>query len=107
MGKTKSKSAAKDLIEYINIIYDEMPQQEWSIIPPKGKDTNYRVKLRKYCPKLGGENGKMCTIYNDRPKICRDYNCVDAANHGGNTPQDWDEIKKLILEKGGKIIPLK
>ena len=52
------------------------------------------LKVVFSCPKLQ-DNGK-CSIYEDRPMTCRDYNCFDVANKRGETPRNLERIRQLI-----------
>ena len=81
-----------------------MPNKEFSIRPERGPmGTEEKVIKRKVCPHLVvDEKYKKCGLWGDprRPKICDDYNCIDAANHGGKAPEEWNEIEKLIRKLG-------
>ena len=49
------------------------------------------------CPKLKEENGlKTCSIYENRPMVCQDYNCFAKANKKKQRPAGWDKIKEVI-----------
>jgi Fe-S-cluster containining protein len=107
IGNASNTKFASELIEYVNIIFDDMPNKEFSIRPDR--DNTKKVIMRKVCPHLVvDEKYKKCGLWQDprRPKICDDYNCIDAANHGGKAPEEWDEIEKLIIKHGGEIKPL-
>lgn len=44
--------------------------------------TNQGRVFLGYCPKLKIENGQyLCTIYKNRPDLCRDFNCVAWAKY--------------------------
>ena len=61
-------------------------------------------KIRFTCPKLeiDEEAGtKMCGIYEDRPRICRDYNCFRTANNNGQRPENWKLIQSLVEKVHG------
>ena len=56
-------------------------------------------KIVTTCPKLVVEGSiKWCSAYQNRPKICEDYNCFEAANKKGHTPEGYEEIMKIIEE---------
>ena len=57
-----------------------------------------RVSIQKTCAKLTtNEQGhKLCSIYQNRPAVCSDFNCVETANHSNQAPQNWEKIKELI-----------
>ena len=62
----------------------------------------FRVEFT--CPKLqiDEEAGtKICGIYEDRPKICSDYNCFRMANNTGVRPQNWKLISGLVEKVHG------
>ena len=56
------------------------------------------------CSHLDKENG-VCTIYKDRPQICRDYNCVSWAqvDFGRGVPKErlihYNKIEKMLKEE--------
>lgn len=55
-----------------------------------------------YCIHLKISDGSyMCNIYNERPQLCRDFNCLAWARYT-NTCQKSDLLKKAmyIVEKG-------
>ena len=107
MGVASSRKHSDNLIEYINIVYDDWPNKKW--ITKDRRDGKKAVYLQKWCPHLEiDDKYKKCGLWQDpkRPKICGDYNCIDAANHGGKAPEEWDAIKALIESKGKKIFPL-
>ena len=37
-----------------------------------------------------------CKIYENRPQMCRDFNCFKEANGEKRLPEAWDHIKKLV-----------
>ena len=47
---------------------------------------------------------RMCGIYEDRPAICRNYNCFTTANRSKRRPQNWDKIKRIIQEVHGVTV---
>ncbi len=42
---------------------------------------------------------KGCKIYNDRPKLCKDFNCVSWARVSNNRDQYNEVLKKLQTNK--------
>ena len=49
------------------------------------------------CPKLKEKDGlKICSIYENRPSVCKDYNCFTRANEKKQRPYGWDKIKEVI-----------
>tara|TARA_Y100000385_G_C12753205_1_gene491875 strand:+ start:162 stop:587 length:426 start_codon:yes stop_codon:yes gene_type:complete len=38
----------------------------------------------------GNLEDRKCTIWNDRPKVCAEYNCFESANHG--SIQSWIDL---------------
>ena len=107
IGVASNRKYSDQIIDYVNIVYDDMPNKKW--VTRDRKDGKKAVYLQKYCPHLEVDDKyKKCGLWQDprRPKICGDYNCIDAANHSGKAPQDWKEIKALIISKGHKITKL-
>lgn len=61
-------------------------------------------KVEFTCPKLqiDEEAGtKICGIYEDRPKVCSNYNCFRMANQTGQRPQNWKLISELVEKVHG------
>ena len=75
----------------------------------EGYDDHLRIsdegKIILTCSHLDKENG-VCTIYKDRPQICRDYNCVSWAqvDFSRGTPKErlthYNKIEKMLKEEG-------
>lgn len=63
--------------------------------------TPFEIEFR--CPQLktNDEGHKLCAIYQDRPKICSDYNCFEQSNRLQRRPQQWDKIKRIVKEVHG------
>ncbi len=40
-----------------------------------------------------------CGVYEDRPQMCRDYNCFRAANGRKIMPEYYEMISKLIVDR--------
>jgi len=59
-----------------------------------------KVVVVKTCAKLdiNKEGHKVCSTYENRPVVCKAFNCITTANHSQTTPQNWDVIKELIEE---------
>ena len=91
----------KQKIDYVATVYDDVKVDTLKIIDItnslSGKTT---VRVQKTCPKLqtSEEGFKTCSIYDKRPVVCKAFNCIATANHSEQTPQNWDVIKKLIIE---------
>lgn len=63
-----------------------------------------KVKIRFTCPKLVVDQQQKtftCSIYQDRPQVCRAYNCFRTANIANRRPERWDYIKGIIKEVHG------
>ena len=60
-------------------------------------DENDQLKLM--CSHLDQKNG-VCTIYEDRPSVCRDYNCVSWAKRSFSegAPAESLEIYNKVVE---------
>lgn len=82
-------------------------QEEWYNVIVKQTDT-IEVKsdgrLRFYCPKMNHTKDglKLCGIYEDRPRVCSDYNCFHMANHRGRPPENYEMIKGIIRQVHGE-----
>jgi Fe-S-cluster containining protein len=71
----------------------------------EGYDDHLRVsdtgEVFLTCTHLDKENG-VCTIYEERPQICRDYNCVSWAqvNFSHGAPKErllhYNKIEKML-----------
>lgn len=62
---------------------------------------NEKLKIRFFCPQLEvntEQRTHVCKIYENRPNVCRDYNCFRDANNKGRRPQKWNYIKDIIKE---------
>lgn len=47
------------------------------------------------------EDTYKCGVYQNRPKVCEEYNCFAFANNLGRRPQNFDRIKNIIKEVHG------
>jgi len=87
------------------IWYENEVVEHWSIRDNKTvHEERARFRIKFTCPKLevDKEAGtKKCGIYNDRPKVCRDYNCFRTANQTKNRPQNWDLVSGIIKDVHG------
>tara|TARA_B100001778_G_C18123792_1_gene421829 strand:+ start:71 stop:496 length:426 start_codon:yes stop_codon:yes gene_type:complete len=89
----------KQKTEYISTVFADVPTIK--IVDITNSITNEtRVSIVKTCAKLKTteEGFKVCSIYEKRPIVCKAFNCIATANHSQQTPQNWDNIKKLIKE---------
>ena len=59
------------------------------------KDTAKGIRIR--CSYIEGDDeiGYKCGIYNERPQLCRDFNCVSWAKVSNNLEQYNKVIRKL------------
>ena len=75
----------------------------------EGYDDHLRVtehnEIILTCSHLDKENG-VCTIYEDRPMVCRNYNCVSWADvdYSRGAPKEklihYNKIEKMLKEEG-------
>lgn len=85
---------------YENETEDHLSKSENKVI----REDRARFKIQFTCPKLeiDEEAGtKICTIYEDRPKVCSNYNCFRNANNLNQRPENWNYIKGIIKEVHG------
>ena len=78
----------------------------------EGYDDHLRVSdegvIILMCSHLDKENG-VCTIYEDRPQMCRDYNCVSWAkvDFSRGTPKEslnhYNKVEKMLKGKTQKL----
>lgn len=75
------------------------------------KDKTYRGfywdEEKGHCPKLGPD--KRCTIYHDRPKVCREFSCRQILDRSYFFPQNrdvlrWVEEKRTDLNTGSTLV---
>jgi len=69
-------------------------------------DDSWNVQFNTLCKKLN-EKG-LCSIYERRPQICRDYSSENCEKYGAGESfkllwKDLEEFEKWV--KSGKIIP--
>lgn len=66
-----------------------------------GRATPFEIEFR--CPKLktNEEGHKLCSIYENRPKICSNYNCFEASNQAKRRPENFAQISEIIKEVHG------
>lgn len=62
-----------------------------------------KVAVTNWCSQLMPD--LSCKIYKNRPQMCRDYNCFEAANGWKRLPEYYDHIKGLIddVERRSKV----
>jgi Fe-S-cluster containining protein len=63
--------------------------------------TPFEIEFR--CPqlKINEEGHKLCSIYENRPQVCSNYNCFEASNRGKRRPQNFARISEIIKEVHG------
>ena len=77
-----------DKLPYLEAMFGRSPR---SFVEPRGDD---RVAVVNWCSQLMPD--LSCKIYKNRPQMCRDYNCFEAANGLKRLPEYYDHIKGLI-----------
>lgn len=91
--RTKLKWYANEVTEHYSKSEDKPIMEERA---------QFRIEFT--CPKLDideDKGTKLCTIYEDRPKVCSDYNCFRNANAMDQRPQNWDYVKGIVKEVHG------
>ncbi len=91
--KTNLKWYANEVTEHYSKSEDKLIREERA-----------QFKIQFTCPKLdiNKEAGtKTCTIYEDRPKVCSNYNCFRNANQLNQRPENWNFISSIIKEVHG------
>lgn len=73
----------------VNLEMSDLDEKEVAIKHP------YEVVFA--CPKLKEKDGlKFCSIYENRPSVCKDFNCFTRANEKKIRPSGWNIIKDTI-----------
>jgi len=84
--------------EWLEAIVSEHPNIDY-------KDGGINI-VCSHLVRLKDENGKttlsQCGIYEDRPQICRDFNCVSWAKFTNNHSQYYEVLEKLGIYKPEK-----
>ena len=95
-----AQSENTELMWFEDEVVDHHSLSEGKVV----KEERARFKIKFNCPKLvvDEEAGtKMCGIYENRPKVCSNYNCFASANRTQQRPQNWEFIKGIIKEVHG------
>jgi len=90
--KTKLRYA-EEYVEYGMAMWD-YPKDRFKTI--KKSDTEYQVYVTHKCVQLNVDNS--CKLYDNRPYICKKFNCFWSANIAKRLPENYDHIKKVIGE---------
>jgi len=90
--------------DWINTLVEDNPLVEQvqhnPVTTEAGERHPFEIKIT--CSKLKVENGfYLCSVYQNRPKICSDYNCFEHSNRLKRRPEAWDKVKKAIKEAHG------
>ena len=97
--------------EWLDVVIGDNPYTEMKkhnkrdLMLPTGMEmknaTPFEIEFR--CPQLktNEEGHKLCSIYESRPKICRDYNCFEASNRAERRPENFARISEIIKEVHG------
>lgn len=64
----------------------------------KEKDGKEVIAMKLPCSMLGGDNGKKCTIYEERPLTCRKFVCKLLQKYE-NGQKTYDECIEIIQKK--------
>ncbi len=59
------------------------------------------IGVVNWCSQL--QSDLTCGIYENRPRICQDYNCFAMANRSKKLPEYYEFVKELLNAKGIKI----
>ena len=88
---------------YLQAMFADRDKSEVSI---RNRPDGEYVAVTNWCSHLkssGLVNRTVrCGIYEDRPQMCRDYNCFRAANGVKRLPEHYDLISKLIVDQKAK-----
>lgn len=87
-------------VEWYKVIVQQTDRIKLVNIDPENETT----KIRFVCPKLVIDNDagtKMCSIYESRPTVCRNYNCFDQANKRKRRPEQFQFIADIIKQVHG------
>ena len=87
-----------DRAPYLQAMFADRDKSEVSI---RNRPTGEYVAVMNWCSHLKRESptSVMCGIYNERPQMCRDYNCFRAANGRKIMPEYYEMISKLIVDR--------
>lgn len=100
---TQYERCSPDGVEWWAVIASESDLIEVIIHP-----TEKQARIRIHCPKLKNQDGlKVCSIYEDRPTVCRKYNCFRTANLKNQRPENWNYIKGIVDSVHGTNIEWK
>ena len=81
--------------------------KEWYNVIARQTDTINILddgRIRFYCPKMNHTDDglHLCTVYEERPRVCSDYNCFHMANLQGRPPENYEMIKGIIRQVHGE-----
>jgi Fe-S-cluster containining protein len=87
---------SRKFIKSVLIDHESIDFKGWDI-----KDNVFGLAIE--CSKLlKKEDGTVaCGIYPDRPKVCRDYNCLHQANKRDNDVRADAKVRKAVREVHG------
>ena len=85
---------AKRKVEYLIAMLGK-PESDFEIISPDKNNSNkWLKKITFNCVQLNSDN--TCKIYENRPEICREYNCFVTANLNKLLPENYENIEKYV-----------
>ena len=86
---------AEERLEYLQAIFDDRPEDRNETTDVKAVGNN--VHVVNWCRQLDvTDEFRTCKIYENRPQMCRNYNCFREANGKKRLPQYYDFIKNII-----------
>jgi Fe-S-cluster containining protein len=102
--QSKTQLATPEQVVFLNAIVGTQQKIIWH--NPRNltqqEHTHHNVspfEIEYTCSKLETKGDlKTCSIYKDRPNICKDYNCFTISNKVNKRPANWNNIKRIIKE---------
>ncbi len=85
---TRKNGPDNDKLPYLQAMFGRSPR---SFVEERGPD---KVAVVNWCTQLMPD--LKCKIYNNRPQMCRDYNCFTAANGKKTLPEYYEFIQGII-----------
>jgi len=82
-----SAATRQDRLPYLQSMFGRSPR---TFVEKRGE----KVACVNWCSQLMPD--LKCNIYENRPQMCRDFNCFFEANAKKRLPEAYDHIKKLV-----------
>ena len=85
---------AKRKVEYLVAMLGK-PEDDFVIVSPKENNSDkWLIKVTFKCVQLNPDN--TCKIYENRPEMCKVFNCFVTANLSKIFPENYENIKKYV-----------